>query len=118
MTRVKRGSVARKRRKKMLKMSSGYFGSRSKLFRNSKESVQRALCYSYRDRKVRKRFFRRLWILRINAFVRNYDTKYSNFMNSIKKSHCIINRKTLASLTVFYPDVVKQMIVESMANEG
>jgi len=118
MTRVKRGSVARKRRKKILKISSGYFGSRSKLFRNSKESVQRALCYSYRDRKVRKRFFRRLWILRINAFVRKYNTKYSLFIDSIKKSHCLINRKVLASLTVFYPDAVKQMIEKKFTNEG
>jgi large subunit ribosomal protein L20 len=116
MTRVRRGFIARRRRKKMLKMSSGYFGSRSKLFRNSKESVQRALCYSYRDRKVRKRFFRRLWIIRINAFVRNYDTKYSKFINDIKKSHYIINRKILASLTIFYPEVMKKIIKKSTTN--
>ena len=114
MTRVKRGFVARKRRKKMLKMSSGYFGSRGKLFRISKESVQRALSYSYRDRKVRKRFFRRLWILRINAFVRDYGTTYSKFMNNIKKSHCIINRKILASLIISYPDIVKNMIEQNI----
>lgn len=114
MTRVKRGFVARKRRKKMLKMSSGYYGSRGKLFRISKESVQRALSYSYRDRKVRKRFFRRLWILRINAFVRNYGTTYSKFIHKVKKSYCIINRKVLASLIISNPLLIKSIIKQNI----
>jgi len=117
MTRVKRGYVARRRRKKILNMSSGYFGSRKNLFRNSKESVQRALCYAYRDRKVRKRFFRRLWIVRINAFVRHHGSKYSTFISGNKRIHYIINRKVLASLTIFYPDVVKEIISKSIENE-
>jgi len=106
MTRVKRGLVAKRRRKKILKMASGYFGSRHRLFRIAKESVQRALCFAYRDRKVRKRFFRRLWILRINAFLRENNLKYSIFMKNLKTMNCFLNRKVLASLSVFKSDAI------------
>ena len=118
MTRIKRGSVARKRRKKILKISSGYFGTRNRLFRTAKESVQRALCYSYRDRKTRKRFFRRLWILRINAFTREHNIKYSLFINKLKAMQCIINRKILASLSIFYPDTMIHIIRKSIICNG
>ena len=110
MTRVKRGPTARRRRKKTLKMASGYFGSRSRLFRNSKESVQRALCYSYRDRKVRKRFFRRLWILRINASCRNHNIKYSEFIHLLQKNNIEMDRKLLAHIAYHEPTTFKSIV--------
>jgi large subunit ribosomal protein L20 len=98
MIRVTRGTVARHRRKKILKLATGYFGSRHRLFRVAKESVHRALAYSYRDRRVRKRFFRRLWIMRINAFARLQGSTYSKFISKLRKDNCIINRKILSFL--------------------
>jgi large subunit ribosomal protein L20 len=114
MIRVKRGIITKRRRKKILKIASGYFGSRHRLFRIAKESVQRALYYSYRDRKVRKRFFRRLWILRINAFTREHGLKYSLFICKLHKMNCILNRKVLASLSIFQPETMKQIIKNSL----
>lgn len=100
MIRIKRGFVARHRRKKILKLASGYFGSRHRLFRVAKESVDRALVYSYRDRKVRKRFFRRLWILRINAMVRLNNLNYSNFINYLKNENYSFNRKIISFMII------------------
>lgn len=104
MTRVKRGNVARKRRKKILKLAKGFRGSHSTLFRTANQQVMKALRYAYRDRKKRKRDFRRLWITRINAAVRQHGMSYSQFMGSLKKANIQINRKMLAQMAVLDPD--------------
>lgn len=104
MSRVKRGNVARKRRKKILKLAKGFRGSHSTLFRTANQQVMKALRYSYRDRKKRKRDFRRLWITRINAAIRQHGMSYSKFMGNLKKSNIEINRKMLAQMAVLDPD--------------
>nr|YP_010170980.1 ribosomal protein L20 [Chondria tumulosa]QSD57121.1 ribosomal protein L20 [Chondria tumulosa] len=100
MTRIKRGSVARKRRKKILKLAKGFRGSHSKLFRTAKQQVLKSLKYSYIGRKNKKRVYRRLWISRISAAVRSHDIKYSYFVSFLKKSNIGLNRKMLAQLAI------------------
>jgi large subunit ribosomal protein L20 len=100
MPRVKSSVASRRRRKKILKLAKGYRGGRSKLYRTAKEAVARALQYAYRDRKVKKRDFRRLWIIRINAAARMNGLSYSQFMEGLKKAEININRKILADLAV------------------
>lgn len=100
MTRVKFRVVSRKRRKKVLKRAKGQYGARSKLYRAARESVQKGMYYSYRDRKQKKRLFRNLWIARINAACREADLSYSKFMNGLKKAKVALNRKILADLAV------------------
>ena len=109
MARVKRGNVARKRRKKILKLAKGYRGSHSKLFRTANQQVMKALRNAYRDRRKRKRDFRRLWITRINAAVRQHGMSYSKFMNALKQSDIEINRKMLAQLAAVDPDCFKEI---------
>jgi large subunit ribosomal protein L20 len=95
------GTVAsRRRRKRILKDAKGYWGRRSKLYRTAAEAVTRAQQYAYRDRRVRKREFRRLWILRINAAARNLDMTYSRFMNGLRKAGVELDRKQLAEMAV------------------
>ncbi len=100
MPRVKSSVASRKRRKKILKLAKGYRGARSKLYRVAKEAVNRALQYAYRDRRTRKRDFRSLWILRINAAAKSNGISYSDFINGLKKAKVIIDRKILADLAV------------------
>ena len=92
-----------RRRRKVLKAAKGYYGGKHRLFKTAKESVEKALLYSYRDRRVRKRDFRRLWIVRINAAVRKHGLSYSTFINGMKKKQIYINRKLLAELAVSDP---------------
>jgi len=101
--RVKRGYKARHRRKKVLKLAKGYRGGRSKLFRTATDSVDKALMYAYRDRKVRKRAYRRLWIARINAAARMNNLTYSKFMHGLKVAGIDLDRKVLAELAVSDP---------------
>lgn len=103
MTRVKRGNVARKRRKKILKLAKGFRGSHSTLFRTANQQVMKALRNAYRDRKKRKRDFRRLWITRINAAVRQHGMSYSQFIGNLKKADVQLNRKMLAQMAVLDP---------------
>ncbi|PAX60104.1 50S ribosomal protein L20 [Brunnivagina elsteri] len=103
MTRVKRGNVARKRRKKILKLAKGFRGSHSTLFRTANQQVMKALRSAYRDRKKKKRDFRRLWITRINAAVRLHGMSYSKFVGNLKKAEIEINRKMLAQIAVLDP---------------
>lgn len=103
MTRVKRGNVARKRRKKVLKLAKGFRGSHSTLFRTANQQVMKALRSAYRDRKKKKRDFRRLWIARINAAARLHGMSYSKLMGNLKKANIEINRKMLAQLAVLDP---------------
>jgi large subunit ribosomal protein L20 len=104
MTRVKRGNVARKRRKKILKLAKGFRGSHSTLFRTANQQVMKALRSAYRDRKKKKRDFRRLWIARINAAARMHGMSYSKLMGNLKKANIEINRKMLAQLAVLDPN--------------
>jgi large subunit ribosomal protein L20 len=103
MPRVKRGFKARRRRNKVLKLAKGFRGARSKLFRSATEAVDRALNYAYRDRKVRKRDFRALWIARINAAARDNGLSYSRLINGLKKADIQLDRKILAQLAVSDP---------------
>lgn len=101
--RIKRGFKARRRRKKVLKLAKGFRGGRSKLFRTAADAVDKALMYAYRDRRVRKRDFRRLWIARINAATRLHDLSYSKFIHGLKKAGVELDRKVLADLAVADP---------------
>lgn len=103
MTRVKRGNVARKRRKKILKLAKGFRGSHSTLFRTANQQVMKALRSAYRDRKKRKRDFRRLWITRINAAARQHGLSYSQLMGQLKKANIELNRKMLAQMAILDP---------------
>lgn len=110
MTRVKRGNVARKHRKKILKLAKGFRGSHSKLFRTANQQVMKALRYAYADRRKRKRDFRRLWITRINAAVRMQGLSYSQFAGQLKKADIQLNRKMLAQLAVLDPTAFKHVV--------
>ena len=99
-----RSNVARlKRKKKIMREAKGARGGRSKLYKSAKENVERGLRYAYRDRRLKKRDFRRLWIVRINAAARTHDLSYSRFMSGLKKAGVEINRKVLADLAVRDP---------------
>jgi large subunit ribosomal protein L20 len=100
MPRVKGGIVARKRRKKVLKLAKGYFGSKHRLFKTAKAQVMKSLLYAYRDRRQRKRDFRKLWITRINAAARTNGLSYSKLMHGLKEAGIDVNRKMLADLAV------------------
>lgn len=100
MPRVKGGTVARRRRKKILKLAKGYFGSKSLLFRTAKEQVMKSYMYAYRDRRQKKRDFRKLWIARINAAARINGLSYSKFMYGLKCMNIEVNRKMLAEIAI------------------
>ena len=100
MSRVKRGVQAKKRHKKILKLAKGYRGARSRTFEVANQAVLKAGQYAYRDRKVKKRTFRSLWIIRINAAVREHGLSYSVFMNGLKKANIDLDRRVLASMAV------------------
>jgi large subunit ribosomal protein L20 len=103
MTRVKRSVHARKKHRKVLEEASGYWGLKSKVYRRAKEQVQHSLQYAYRDRRVRKRDFRRLWIVRINAAARLHGISYSQLVNGMKLAEITLDRKVLADLAVHEP---------------
>jgi len=111
MSRVRPGPVTRARHKKVLKAAKGYYGARSRTFRTAKQSVDKALQYATRDRRVRKRTFRSLWIQRINAAVRMLDPSctYSKFMSGILKAEIKTDRKILADLAVNEPESFKKI---------
>lgn len=108
--RVKRGFKARKRRKRVLKLAKGYRGGRSKLFRTATDAVDKALMYAYRDRRVRKRDFRRLWIARINAATRMNNLSYSKFIHGLKLAGVELDRKVLAELAISDPSGFAQIV--------
>ena len=110
MPRVKRGNVARKRRKKILKLAKGYRGSHSKLFRTANQQVMKALRNAYRDRRKRKRDFRRLWIARINAAARQEGMSYSQLTGNLKKANIELNRKMLAQIAVLDPAAFSKVV--------
>jgi large subunit ribosomal protein L20 len=100
MARVKRGVTARRRHKKVLKLAKGYFHARRKVFRVAKQAVTKAAQYAYIGRKQRKRQFRALWIVRINAGARQFGMSYSRFMNGLKKAEITLDRKVLSDIAV------------------
>ncbi|NIO08329.1 MAG: 50S ribosomal protein L20 [Deltaproteobacteria bacterium] len=100
MPRVKRGQTARQRRKKVLKLAKGYVGARSKLYRTARETVERGLVFAYRDRRVKKRSFRGLWITRINAGAKLSGLSYSQLIKGLKAANIELDRKILADLAV------------------
>ena len=103
MPRVKKSVAAHARRKRWLRLAKGYFGARSKLIRQVKDTVIRALAYSFRDRRKKKSEFRKLWIARINAAVRQHNLSYSKFIGLLKKNNILLDRKILAELAVRNP---------------
>lgn len=117
MARVKRGNVARKRRKKILKLAKGFRGSHSKLFRTANQQVMKALRYAYADRRKRKRDFRRLWITRINAAARIHGISYSQLIGSLKKADIQINRKMLAQMAVLDPTGFQKVVELAQAGQ-
>lgn len=110
MPRVKRGFKARQRRNKVLKLAKGYRGARSKLFRSATEAVDRALKYAFRDRRVKKRDFRALWITRINAAARINGLSYSRLIHGLKVANVEIDRKILADLAVSDPGTFTEIV--------
>jgi large subunit ribosomal protein L20 len=113
--RVKRGFKANRRRNKVLKLARGFRGGRSKLYRTAADAVDKALMYAYRDRRVRKREFRKLWIVRINAGARMNDLSYSRFMNGLKLVGCELDRKVLADLAICDPAGFSQLASQATA---
>lgn len=103
MPRAKGGFKTRRRRKKLLEKAKGYYSAKSRLFRIATEAVDKALQYAYRDRKVKKREFRSLWIIRINAAARAAGLTYSQFITGLKKAQIALNRKTLADMAYTDP---------------
>jgi len=106
--------AARKRRKKILKAAKGYFGARSKVYTVAKNAVEKALGYSYRDRRNKKRAFRRLWIARINAAARQNGTTYSKLMHALSKEDIQLNRKVLADLAMNHPDSFSAIVKDAV----
>ena len=103
MPRVKRGNKRRLKRKKILRRAKGYYLAKSKLYRIAREQVQRSLAFAYRDRRTRKRDFRRLWIVRINAAARQHEMSYSTLMHGLKLAGVELDRKSLAEIAVRDP---------------
>lgn len=100
MPRATNNVAAHRRHKKYLKRAKGNYGARSRLYRTARETVQKGLAYAYRDRRAKKRMFRRLWIVRINAAVQKFNMRYGRFIDGLKKSGVVLDRKTLADLAV------------------
>jgi large subunit ribosomal protein L20 len=115
MPRVRRGNKRRLKRKKILRRAKGYYLAKSKLYRIAKEQVQRSLAFAYRDRRQKKRQFRRLWIVRINAAARLHDISYSRLMHGLKVAGVDLDRKTLADIAVADPAAFSQIVVAANA---
>ena len=118
MPRVKNGPATRARRKKVLKMAKGYRGARSRQFKKAKEAVTKALKYAYRDRRVKKRTMRSLWIVRINAAVRAEGFTYGRFIDGLNKAGIELDRKILADLAVNEPAAFSKLITIAREKSG
>ena len=115
MPRVKRSVHARKKRRKVLEQAKGYWGIKKSSYKHAKEQVEHSLKYAYRDRKVRKRDFRRLWIMRINAAARTQGLSYNQFVAGLRKAEIELDRKVLADLAVSDPDAFAQIAAQAKA---
>ena len=118
MARVKRGTITHKRHKSILREARGFVGGRHRLFKTAKETLMRAERYAYRDRRVRKRDFRQLWIARINAAVRAQDMTYSRFIAALNKAGITLDRRTLADLAVNDIAAFNQVVAAAKAAAG
>jgi len=118
MARVKNGPHGRKRHKKILKLTKGQYGTKSKLFRRANEAMLKSLWYSYRDRRNRRRDLRRLWIARINAAARLNGTKYSKLIHLLKKADIQLNRKMLADMAVRDPEAFAAVVAKAKEFEA
>jgi len=118
MPRVSYNVARLKRKRRILGQAKGYFGRRKNLYKTAKEAVERGWKYAYRDRKNRKREFRKLWIIRINAAARQHDLSYSRFMNGLKLAGIEIDRKNLADLAVRDPNAFEQLATAAKAKLG
>lgn len=118
MPRVKRGVASRARRKKVLELAKGYYGARSRSFRVAKQAVIKAGQYAYRDRRQRKRQFRNLWIIRINAGAREHGLSYSRFIAGLKKAGIEVDRKVLADLAMHEPPAFAVLAEQAKAALG
>lgn len=114
MTRIKRGVSAHRRHQKVLKAAKGYRGLRSRTFTQAKNAMMKAGQHAYRDRRLKKRVFRRLWITRINAACRAHGVQYSRFINGLTLKNILVDRKILADLAVFEPDTFKAVLDAAM----
>ena len=110
MPRATNSPAYRKRRKKMLKQAKGYFGNKSRLYKYAKEAVDHALQYAYRDRRVKKRTMRQLWIVRINAACRAEGLRYGEFIHGLSKANIELNRKMLSELAIHQPESFKELV--------
>ncbi len=110
MSRVKRGMATKKRHKRLLKHTKGYYGQRKNVFCRAKETLMRAWAYAFHGRKMKKRNMRTLFIVRINAAVREFGYSYSTFIANLKKSNIVLNRKMLAQIAVFEPAVFAKIV--------
>lgn len=115
MSRVKRSVVSRARRKKVLKQAKGYYGARSRQFKVAKQAVIKAGQYAYRDRRQRKRQFRQLWVVRINAAAREHGLSYSRFIAGLKKAEIEVDRKVLADLAIHEKDAFAELAGQARA---
>ena len=115
MARVKTGVVRRRRHKKGLKLARGFYSARHKHFRKAKEQLERSLCYAFRDRKQKKRDFRKLWIVRINAACRINAISYSRFMFGLKKAGTTLDRKILADIAMNEPTAFAKIVESAKA---
>src|SRR5688572_31487290 len=115
MPRVKRSVAARKKRRKVLEQAKGYYGRKSTHYRYAKEQVEHSLVYAYRDRKNRKRTFRSLWIIRINAAAREHDLSYNRFMAGVRKAGIELDRKSLADIAVSDPQAFAAVVERAKA---
>ena len=118
MARAINGTISRRRRKKILDMAKGYRSVRSRVFRKARESVEKGLCYAYRDRRAKKRSFRRLWIARINAAVRAEGLTYSQFIHGLKKANIELDRKVLSNLAIHNADSFKTLTQTARSQMG
>jgi large subunit ribosomal protein L20 len=110
MPRAKNRVASRARRKKIMKLAKGYYGRRKNVWTVAKNAVEKAMVYSYRDRRNKKRTFRALWITRINAGARIHGMSYSTFMGAVKKNHIELNRKVLADLAMNHPEAFAAVV--------
>jgi len=115
MARIKGATMTRKRRKKVLKLAKGYYGSKSKLFRTAKQAVMKSGQYAYIGRKQKKRNFRSLWITRISAACRMNGVNYSTFMNGLKKANITLNRKMLSEIAIHDPAAFTALVEKAKA---
>ena len=110
MSRIKRGKVTKRRHKKLLKQTKGFWGQRSNVFRRAKETLMRAMAYAFKGRKLKKRDMRSLFISRISAAAKNNGVSYSTFIHGLKKANIKLNRKMLSQLAIFEPQAFGQLV--------